>query len=254
MYIKREVYRKLIQWKNSKRHTTLEVNGARQVGKTYIINKFADENFRHKIYINLFELSGSQFMACYKKAVDWQPGQGARPKAPLHDALKMYDEDFSDTEDTVVIIDEIQESAEIYNRIREFTRQFRCRFIVTGSYLGRIYEPEFRYSSGDVTGIRIYTLSFEEFLLAVDEELYQSYKKIETEQDPEVYERLKEKYDCYCQIGGYPSVVRTYIQTHDREECRSELVRIIDTFMNESIRYFTDVLDTQVFTDIFLSV
>ena len=254
MYIKREVYRKLIQWKNSKRHTTLEVYGARQVGKTYIINKFADENFRHKIYINLFELSGSQFMACYKKAVDWQPGQGARPKAPLHDALKMYDEDFSDTEDTVVIIDEIQESAEIYNRIREFTRQFRCRFIVTGSYLGRIYEPEFRYSSGDVTGIRIYTLSFEEFLLAVDEELYQSYKKIETEQDPEVYERLKEKYDCYCQIGGYPSVVRTYIQTHDREECRSELVRIIDTFMNESIRYFTDVLDTQVFTDIFLSV
>ncbi len=254
MYIKREVYRKLIQWKNSKRHTTLEVNGARQVGKTYIINKFADENFRHKIYINLFELSGSQFMACYKKAVDWQPGQGARPKAPLHDALKMYDEDFSDTEDTVVIIDEIQESAEIYNRIREFTRQFRCRFIVTGSYLGRIYEPEFRYSSGDVTGIRIYTLSFEEFLLAVDEELYQSYQKIETEQDPEVYERLKEKYDCYCQIGGYPSVVRIYIQTHDREECRSELVRIIDTFMNESIRYFTDVLDTQVFTDIFLSV
>lgn len=254
MYIKREVYRKLIQWKNSKRHTTLGVNGARQVGKTYIINKFADENFRHKIYINLFELSGSQFMACYKKAVDWQPGQGARPKAPLHDALKMYDEDFSDTEDTVVIIDEIQESAEIYNRIREFTRQFRCRFIVTGSYLGRIYEPEFRYSSGDVTGIRIYTLSFEEFLLAVDEELYQSYQKIETEQDPEVYERLKEKYDCYCQIGGYPSVVRTYIQTHDREECRSELVRIIDTFMNESIRYFTDVLDTQVFTDIFLSV
>ena len=88
----------------------------------------------------------------------------------------------------------------------------------------------------------------------MDEELYQSYQKIETEQDPEVYERLKEKYDCCCQIGGYPSVVRTISQTHDREECRSELVRITDTFMNESIRYFTDVLDTQVFTDIFLSV
>ena len=131
------MYRKLIQWKKQQTTYYPGSNGARQVGKTYIINKFADENFRHKIYINLFELSGSQFMACYKKAVDWQPGQGVRPKAPLHDALKMYDEDFSDTEDTVVIIDEIQESAEIYNRIREFTRQFRCRFIVTGSYLGR---------------------------------------------------------------------------------------------------------------------
>ena len=83
MYIKREVYRKLIQWKNSKRHTTLEVNGARQVGKTYIINKFADENFRHKIYINLFELSGSQFMACYKKSSGLATGTGYKTEKLL---------------------------------------------------------------------------------------------------------------------------------------------------------------------------
>ena len=68
-------------------HTTLEVNGARQVGKTYIINKFADENFSHKVYINLFELSGEQFLSCYQKACDWQPGEGPRPQAPLHDAF-----------------------------------------------------------------------------------------------------------------------------------------------------------------------
>ena len=147
MDIKRHVYQTLLKWKNDNCHTTLEVNGARQVGKTYIINKFADENFSHKVYINLFELSGEQFISCYQKACNWRPGEGPRPQAPLHDAFRLFDENFSDTEDTVIIIDEIQESAEIYNRIREFTRQFRCRFIVTGSYLGRIYEPEFRYSS-----------------------------------------------------------------------------------------------------------
>lgn len=86
------------------------------------------------------------------------------PGASLHDAFRLYEPDFQDTDDTVIIIDEIQESAEIYNRIREFTRQFQCHFIVTGSYLGRVYEPEFRFSSGDVTKITIYTLSFEEFL------------------------------------------------------------------------------------------
>lgn len=75
MYIKRQVYDKLIQWKNDGSRTTLEVNGARQVGKTYIIDKFANENFKHVIYINLFELSGEQFVACYRKAMDWQPGQ-----------------------------------------------------------------------------------------------------------------------------------------------------------------------------------
>ena len=124
MDIKRHVYQTLLKWKNDNCHTTLEVNGARQVGKTYIINKFADENFSHKVYINLFELSGEQFLSCYQKACDWQPGEGPRPQAPLHDAFRLFDENFSDTEDTVIIIDEIQESAEIYNRIREFTRQF----------------------------------------------------------------------------------------------------------------------------------
>ena len=47
MYLKRKVYDQLLDWKNDTVHSTLEVNGARQVGKTYIINKFADENFRH---------------------------------------------------------------------------------------------------------------------------------------------------------------------------------------------------------------
>ena len=54
------------------------MNGARQVGKTYIINKFADENFRHKIYINLFDLSGKQFMECYKKPQTGLPVQNDR--------------------------------------------------------------------------------------------------------------------------------------------------------------------------------
>lgn len=175
----------------------MEVGGARQVGKTYLISKFADENYKHKIYINLFELSGKQFLECYKQVTDWKPGT-KRPEHPLQDAFRLYDPDFIDSEDTVIVIDEIRESSEIYNRIREFTRQFRSHFIVTGSYLGRIYDPDFRYSSGDVTKLTIYTLSFEEFLMAYDENL--------------------------------------------------------DTFTNESIRYFTDILDTRVFTQIFFSI
>ena len=78
MYLKRKVYDQLLDWKNDTVHSTLEVNGARQVGKTYIINKFADENFRHKIYINLFDLSGKQFMECYKKPQTGLPVQNDR--------------------------------------------------------------------------------------------------------------------------------------------------------------------------------
>lgn len=78
MYLKRIIYDQLLDWKNDTSHSTLEVSGARQVGKTYIINKFADENFRHKIYINLFEQSGQQFMECYKQATSWTPGTNAQ--------------------------------------------------------------------------------------------------------------------------------------------------------------------------------
>ena len=46
MYLKRTVYQKLMEWKESEKQTTLEVTGARQVGKTYIIKKFAEENFK----------------------------------------------------------------------------------------------------------------------------------------------------------------------------------------------------------------
>ena len=98
MYLKRFVYDRLLDWKNEGGHSTLEVGGARQVGKTYLIQKFADENYKHKIYINLFELSGRQFMECYKQATAWtricrQPFSGSRtpirrfpvsPIAPAH--------------------------------------------------------------------------------------------------------------------------------------------------------------------------
>lgn len=257
MYIKRKVYDRLLEWKNSNSHSTLEINGARQTGKTYIINKFADENFKHKIYINLFELSGKQFLQCYQKATMWQPGT-AHAKHPLQEAFFLYDPDFVDNKETVIIIDEIQESHEIYNRIREFTRQFECFFIVTGSYLGRVLEPEFRYSSGDITKIRIYTLSYEEFLEAINPELYQQYLTIDPllmiEKEEEPYYSLKNIYDIYCKIGGYPKVVERYIETKSILESQKELVRIIDIFLNESMRYFNDITDISVFTNIFLSI
>lgn len=254
MYLKRNVYKRLIEWKNSADHSTLEVNGARQVGKTYLINKFADEYFKQKIYINLFELSGKQFLECYEQAIAWKPGT-KRPEYPLHDAFLLYEPSFQDTEDTVIIIDEIQESAEVYNRIREFTRQFKCRFIVTGSYLGRVYDSEFRFSSGDVTKLTIYTLSYEEFLRAFDESLYEQYCELAIGKcEKDIYASLKQIYDVYCQIGGYPKVVETYLKTKNIQLAQGELVKIIDTFINESIRYFTDILDSRVFTEIFLSV
>lgn len=126
---------------------------------------------------------------------------------------------------------------------------------MTGSYLGRVYDSEFRFSSGDVTKLTIYTLSYEEFLRAFDESLYEQYCELAIGKcEKDIYASLKQIYDVYCQIGGYPKVVETYLKTKNIQLAQGELVKIIDTFINESIRYFTDILDSRVFTEIFLSV
>ena len=112
MYLKRKAYDEMAAWKKRPGHSALEVSGARQVGKTYLVNRFADEQYGQKIYINLMELTGELFLEQYREL--WEDMKsGKRYINPLFELLQRYQPDFRDSEDTVVIIDEIQESADI---------------------------------------------------------------------------------------------------------------------------------------------
>lgn len=253
MYLKRNAYDALTAWKKKKGRTTLEVSGARQVGKTYIVNRFADEQYKKKIYINLLEFSGELFIERYREL--WEEMKaGKKYENPVYELIKRYQPDFEDSGDTIIIIDEIQESADIYNRIREFTRTLKSDFIITGSYLGRILNKEFKYSSGDLDSLEVHTLSFEEFLIAIGR--YDSYKDLSLygESDAEIYQALRKLYEDYCQIGGYPSVVLKYLESAPLEDCQAELLKIIRLFAKESRRYFEDILDDAVYDNIFISV
>lgn len=252
MYLKRKIYKKLLSWKEES-DLTLEVTGARQVGKTYIIRKFAEENFAGVVYINMLEASGQEFIDCIQTAKAWKPGT-ERPVQPLHKALSLYESAFRDTEETVVIIDEIQESPDVYNLIREFTRNFSCRFIVTGSYLGRTLNTEFKLSAGDLKSLRIETLDFEEFTEAFS--MHEAYGKMELygTAHTEEFNKLSELFCLYTEIGGYPAVVAEYLETKSKEKSREKLEDVIHLFCTESTRYFEDILDTAVYDNIFCSV
>ena len=253
-YLKRNVYDLLLAWKNRANHGTLEVNGARQVGKTFIVNKFADEQYQHKIYISLSDLSGDLFLSAYKRLWDDMDSGRIKVKNPVYELIKRYEPDFIDSKETVVIIDEIQESAEIYNRIREFTRNLECDFIITGSYLGRILDKSFKYSAGDIDSIEVNTLDFEEFLFAVDKHSLYQELDLFGNSCRTVYEELEQYYKIYCEIGGYPSVVLSYLDTGSVQESRAEIPRIIQLFTSESKRYFQDILDDAVYDNIFCSI
>lgn len=71
MYLKRKIYNRLVQWKDNADHSTLEVNGARQVGKTYLINKFADENFAHNQKIVTRDYLSNITKAACNRAISW---------------------------------------------------------------------------------------------------------------------------------------------------------------------------------------
>lgn len=251
--MRREVYERLLHWKRTPNHGTLEVSGARQVGKTYLVNKFADEEYRKKVYINLLEMDGELFLEHYHD-IRREMKAGNRIENPVLELMKRYCAGFEDTEDTLVIIDEIQESPDIYNRIREFTRYLKCDFIVTGSYLGRILNKAFKYSSGDMSSLEVHTLSFEEFLMAAGE--YGEFESLDIFGGSEaaVYEQLSDLYRIYSAIGGYPAVVLRYFEGASVKECQDELVQIIRLFTAESRRYFEDILDYEAYGNLFCSI
>lgn len=251
--LKRTAYRELLAWKQRPNHKTLEISGARQTGKTYLVNKFADEQYAQKIYINLLELSGEIFLEHYRD-IRKELKDGKRFQNPVKELLLRFEPDFTDSAKTVVIIDEIQESAEIYNRIREFTRYLESDFILTGSYLGRILNKEFRYSAGDITSLEIHTLSFEEFLDAFGKSEIFRELDIFGSGTEETYQQISFWYEIYRQIGGYPSVVLKYLSTSSIAECREELQEIIHLFTNESRRYFDDILDYEAYANLFCSI
>ncbi len=251
--LKRDIYEKLIEWKKQDSGKVLELNGARQVGKTFILDKFARENYKRYFYINMMQTSGKEFVECYYAATSWKPGE-KRIERPLQKTFELFDETFADDKNTIVVIDEIQESAEVYSMIRQFARDFSCHFVVTGSYLGKTLSKEYFLPAGDIDTMVLDTLSYEEFLGTVG--LRNVYDNLDLygQGKQEEYEELKKWYDIYIQIGGYPAVVKCYLETKDMEKCKEELANIIRIFVNESERYFNDVLEVNLFEQLFPSI
>ena len=250
MEFKRDIYKKLLEWKEDHTGRVLEVSGARQVGKTYILKKFIQENFSSSIYINMAELTGERFLKCLEQAEYWKPGTPAAEHT-LHRAVELFAPGFEDTEETAILIDEIQESAKVYNLIRTFAREFSCYVIVTGSYLGRILSKEFFLPAGDLDMIKMETLTFAEFADIFGEREHYESVKLDGSSNPEEYHSLRECFDLYQRIGGYPSVVLLYLTSGDLERCDAELERLIQTFINESKRYFEDAMEASAFEELF---
>lgn len=244
MFFQRDVWNELLYWKDNY-ELTLEVHGARQVGKTYILKKFCSEEFQNFIYVNLAEESGKHFLHCIEN-LSLQYCSREVSDFNMFNLMKLYEPTFMDSTSTVVLIDEIQESSRVFNQIRDFTKNLKTRFIVTGSYLGKVLDKEFFLPAGDTVSLTMYSMSFPEFLGVFGlRELYeQSFQERATSQ------KIKLFFELYTHIGGYPAVVKEFIRTRDVKACYHKLADLLDVFVSESLRYFDAIEDVDVFKSV----
>lgn len=241
----RDCSKQFSEWKRNNHKKVLQVEGARQVGKTTEIKKFAYKHYEQVIYVNL-----SADMDRFSEIVI-NPGINEL-------ALQNYCNvnnlpDYVDDDQTVLIIDEIQMSKNIYNNIRTFRDRLKCDIIVTGSYLGQILNPEFFKPAGTIVTVRIRPLQFKEFCRVFSLEADLMSIDLFGSGDPEKYKKLFELYEVYKQIGGYPDIVKEYVKTKSINNCIAALVQLLDTFKKESNAYFNDIRQIGIFQYVYMA-
>lgn len=214
----------LIKWKISKRRKPLVLLGARQVGKTYLLQEFGQKNYKQVAYIN-FE----------------------RPGAPVHlfevdfDAdrivtiLNAYCKIRINAADTLIIFDEIQMAPKGITALKylyEDAPQYHV--IAAGSLLGVDIHPGESFPVGKVELMRLYPMSFYEFLLAMDE---QGISDILLNKDVENLSFFKNKLINYLRyylyIGGMPEAVFDFVENRDWQQVRIIQNQIIDSYRND---------------------
>lgn len=253
MELNRSIYKNLLGWKKKNTGRVLLFEGARHVGKTYILKKFGEENFSKMIYMDMTEASGQRFLKHFFNVSDWKPGE-TREETPLQKAIELYDSEFVDAKDTIIIIDEIQESSKIYNQIRTFAREFQSYVIVAGSYLGKTEEKKFFLPAGDIDHMIMESLTFEEFLDAFGERKLYETIDLQGKGQATDYEKLANYYEVYRKIGGYPSVIASYVNDKDMDKCFEIIRETVNVFVDESKHYFTNAIDANFFQKVFSGI
>ncbi len=235
--MKRKIYNDLLKWKEEIHAKPLIMLGVRQCGKTHIINEFCQNEYQNYIYVNLIKRND---------IID------------LYDSVLSSDEKFNrlkvlldfdiEKDNTILFIDEIQESEKIITELKYFWEDHpKLRVICAGSLLGvRLKRFKSSFPVGKITFSYLYPMDFEEFLWANNEELLIDVIKDGYDNNRALGKALHNKalkyYYMYLMSGGMPESVKKIIATKGDyiKYDNSVLNDILSSYFDDMRRYVTN--------------
>ena len=212
---------KLYKWKNSKRRKPLIIEGARQVGKTWLMKEFGEQAYADTVYIN-FD-SNSRMADLFSADLDTDR---------LIMGLELYAGRKINPENTLLIFDEVQEVPRALASLKYFYENASQYHIVcAGSLLEIALHQGTSFPVGKVDFLKLYPLSFSEFLMATGNERFAELLK---NQDYEMITSFKQTYidalKHYYFVGGMPEAVQSFAESKDFNEVRAIQKRILAAY------------------------
>ncbi len=226
--MQRYALKHLIDWKNKKNHKPLVIQGARQVGKTWLMQEFGKKYYEQVAYINFdVDLKSREIFD-----VDYDTERlimdiGLATKTKIN------------AENTLIIFDEIQECPRALTSLKYFRENApQYDIIVAGSLLGVACHEGTGFPVGKVSFMNLFPLSFEEFLLAMREERF---VELLNKKDFKTIKLFNNKYEKlikqYCYVGGMPEIVQDFVENKDFESVRNLQKEILSAYEEDFTKH-----------------
>ncbi len=205
----RKIEKNLLEWKQNKNKKSLLITGARQIGKTYIVRKFAKANYENFIEINFITTP---------EAIDIFNGNLDADSLVMN--LTAFLRQSLTSGNTLIFFDEIQECPRARTALKFLVEDGRFDYICSGSLLGVNYKSIPSLPVGYESTIYMYPMDFEEFCIAnsVQPEIFAYLKDCyegKTVVRQIIHDTMLNLFKFYMIVGGMPDVVRTFVETND---------------------------------------
>ncbi len=228
--MKRNAYNDLLEWKNAEIRKPLLLQGARQVGKTFLVREFGKKEYDDLVYLNFEQIPDLKDLF----------STSLIPSELIHNISLFIGRKIS-AKHTLIVFDEIQNAPNALTSLKYFHEEApEFHIIGAGSLLGVSVGKSNSFPVGKVSFMTLYPMSFYEYLIAVGEELLAT--SIRNKHDfssiPTVlHEKLLKLVKLYFFLGGMPEVIQTYIQTNDTQTARKVQLDILDAYARDFSKY-----------------